>query len=152
LEDGLEVHRMLERLVHLLGEGVDNGGRDAVEAEGEVGGADDRLADRGEDAVGLDQHLRALAGALRRLGAEALGHVEVASDLRAGLAGHRLGAQLGEPPSAVAGEARIEVVRDREAQHHVTEEREPLIGVPPLIHPARMRECLASKVGRKLVE
>ena len=62
----------------------------------------------------------------------------------------RLGAHLGEPPGAVALEARIEVGGDREAQDHVPEEGQPLIGLGAVLDPGRMGEGLPPKVLRQL--
>jgi hypothetical protein len=152
LQHGLEVHRVLERLVNLLGECQNHRRRDALEAERQVRRPDDRLADRGQDAVALDQHLGALAGAPGRVRPQARRDVEVAGHRRTGLARHGLRAQLGEPARPVAREARVQVVGDREAQDHVPQEGQALVGLPALVDPARMRECLAFKIGWELVE
>ena len=62
----LEVHRVLERVLDLALERLDHRGRDAVPAEGQVGGADHGLADRREDAVARDRAASAVCAGLRR--------------------------------------------------------------------------------------
>jgi hypothetical protein len=152
LEDGLVVHRVLERLLDLAAERLHDRRRGPLQAERKVGGADDRLADRGEHALGVHEHVGGPAGALGRGGAQLLGHPERAGDARARGAAHGLGAHLGEPPRAVALEAREQVVRHCEAQDHVPQEREPLVRLGAVLDPGRVPEDLPPQVVRQLVE
>ena len=63
---------------------------------------------------------------------------------------HRLGAHLGQPPGAVALEARIEVGGDGEAQDHVPQEGQALVGLGAVLDPGRVREGLPPKLLRQL--
>ena len=83
---------------------------------------------------------------------QALGHAEVARDVRACRAARRLGAQLREPAGAEALEPRVDVSRHGEAQDDVPQEREPLVRLAALVGPRGMRERLPGQILRQLVE
>ena len=117
LQRRLEVDRVLERVLDLGLERLDDRVRRALVAGVQEAGADDRLDDRREHALGLHQRRR-LLGALGRRGAQPLGHAEALGHVAARRAGHRLRADLRQPPGAVALglQPRVEVRGDREAR------------------------------------
>ena len=108
-------------------------------------------ADRGQHAIAADQLLGA-APALLGLRPEHVREPELACDVRARLAADRLRAQLREPPGAGGLEARIELRRDRKAEHAVTEEREAVVGVRALLDPARVRKGTPPELLGQLLE
>src|SRR5215212_9822553 len=76
LQQRLEVDRVLERVLDLIGERLHDRGRHPFEAHGQVHGADDGLADGRQDAIGPDKHLGVLSDALGRRLTEPLHHAE----------------------------------------------------------------------------
>ena len=119
LQRGLEVDRVLERLLDLRRERLDDRRGGALVAGVQVAGADHRLDDRGEHALGLHERRGALADAVGRRGGSRAGTPEALGDRAARRARHRLGADLRQPPRAVALglQARIQVRGDRQAEH-----------------------------------
>ena len=132
----LVVHRVLERLLDLLRERRHHRGRHALEAEREVGGADHRLADRGEHAVGVDQHLGAACRCPRaRRRAAARGTPRSRATWAHDWRDTAWARTLVSRPAPWLREAREEIGRDDEAQDHVPQERESLVRVRSAARP-----------------
>ena len=145
---------MRQRVGDLRLEGLDDGGRRALVAGVQVARADDRLDDRRQHALGLDERLDALADARRGRCAQQVGHAEALRDGAAGDAGHALRADLRQPARAEALglQARVEVGGQREAEHGVAEERQPRVRVAAPFGPRGMREDLPVQVLGQLLQ
>ena len=152
LQVRLEVDRRAQRLLHLVGERRDHRGGHALVAEGEEGGADHGLADRGHHAVALEQRGGGDPGSGRRGSLQALRQPELARNLDARLLGDGLGAHLGQLSRAVALEARVQVLGYGQAEHGVPEEGEPLVGVLAPVHPGGMRDREGGELLGKALE
>ncbi len=145
---------LLSALLDLGLEGLDDRLRRPLVAAVQVAGPDDRLDDRRQDALGLDERLGALTDPARRRRAQPVGHAEALGDRPAGDARDALRADLRQPPGAEALglQARVEVRGHREPEHRVAEERQPRVGVAAALRPRRVREHLPVEMFRQLFE
>src|SRR4051812_20721490 len=144
LQQRFEVVGRLERLLDLARKRLHDHRCRAVVAVFQVHRPDQRLADRCQHAVGVDELLRR-ATALARMRAQPLGKTQVARHLGAGPARYGLRAQLGQPAGAGVREAREQIGRHRQAEHAVPQERQPVIRLLPVLDPGGMHERLAPK-------
>ena len=136
LELRLEVHALAGRLLDLLAEGLDHRLRGALVPVGLVAGADHRLADRGQGALGSEQGVDGDAVPLvRDLFGEELRKAHLASDFGAGAPADRLVEDLGELTDVGVRMPLEEERGHREAEDAVSEEREPPVGVRSLVDP-----------------
>ena len=104
------------------------------------------------ERLGVPERLQ--AHALRRGGGQQVGHPQALGHGAARRPRHRLGADLRQPPGAVALglEARVEVRGDRQAQDRVAQEGQAGIGVRAPFGPGGMGEDLLAQVVWKLSE
>ena len=141
-----------QRVLDPRRERVDDRVLDRREAVLEEERAERRLEQRREHVAVLREPLelvglKAVAPA-RRAAAE----VELARDDRAARARDDVRADLREPPLREVGVARVELVRDRELEHAVAEELEPLVRLRPVGRPRRVRERDRRPLGRQRVD
>ena len=83
---------------------------------------------------------------------EALAEPELARDDGAARPRDDVRAELRHLPLLEVGEALVERVRDRELEHRVSEELEPLVRLAALGGPARMGEDRRRALGRQRVD
>ena len=114
---------------------------DRLEAVLEQERAERRLEQRREDVAVADEPVELVVRQLalpRSL--QLVPEVELPRDDGAALAGHDVRADLREPPLGEVGMSVVEGARDRELEHAVAEELEPLVRERPVGRPGRVRE------------
>ena len=83
---------------------------------------------------------------------QALAEPELARDGGAALAGDDVRADLGQPPLGGVRIALVQLPRDRELEHAVAEELQPLVRRRPVGRPGGMREDVLDPLARQRVD
>jgi hypothetical protein len=150
LELGLVVDVERARVLDPLGERVDDGGLDPLEAVLEVDRRDRGLEDGREDVPAAGDALELVGGDVAGELRELLSQAELFRDRRAALAGDDVRADLREASLGRLGEAVENRASDRELEDAVPEELQPLVRLRPVFRPRRVGEDLLQPVGGQL--
>ena len=130
-------------------ERLDDGLLDLLEAVLEVDGRDRRLEQRGEHVAAARDPVELCSGHVLRLLEQEADEIELLRDPRAAVTRDDVGPDLREPPLGCVGEAVVQRPRDRELEHRVAEELEPLVGGRAVGRPRRVREDVVAPLGGK---
>ena len=155
LQRRLEVRRRVQRQLDLRRERLDHRLGGLLVAEVQVAGADHGLDHRGQHPLGVRQRLgRRPARVLRRGGPQALRQPEPLRDLPARAPRDGLGADLGQPAGAVRVglQPRPQVRRDRQPEHRVAQEGQPLVGLRAALDPRGVRHRLPGEIVRQSLQ
>src|SRR6266480_2489515 len=153
LQVGLVVDARGERVLDLVGEGVDDGVLDGGEAVLEEDRTERRLDHRREHvAVAREPFELLLRLGGSRVRDETLPEAELARHHRARRTRDDMRANLGELPLGEVGMAHVERVRDGELEHAVAEELEPLVRLATLARPRGVGEDVLRQLRRERVD
>ena len=152
LELGLVVDVGRQRVLDAPREGVHDRVLDRREPVLEEERAEHGLEERREDVAVLREPLDLVGLELAALRGELRAEVELARHDRTARPRDDVRADLREPPLREIGVARVELVCDRELEHAVPEELEPLVRLRPVDRPRRVGERDRRPFGRERVD
>ena len=132
-----------------LGEGLHDRRLDRLEAVLEVDGGERGLEEGCEHVLRAGDPIELGSWDVLCLREQESDEIEVLRDGGAALARDDVGADLREAALRRVGEAVVERARDRELEHGVAEELEPLVGGGPVGRPRGVREHLVAPLRGK---
>ena len=133
-------------------EGLDDGRLDLLEAVLQVDGGDRCLEQCREHVAAARDPVELRVGDVLRLLEQEAGEVELLRDPGATVARDDVGPDLREPALGRIGKAVVQRPRDRELEHGVAEELEPLVRGRPIGRPRGMGEDVVAPLGGKGVD